>query len=203
MKPKGRTTRPTPTRPLSTPRGDTTTQTRRRSTISKLDRPGETGGDAGGGVDGGGCGGGAVGALCLTASGYKKAWGHWGRDFWEEEKKVESRTGMAKWWEEALLSLLSDPSWTAGAYFVQFNYFTDNFVPCSISFVYFLVFSPPSHACWIGLLFFFTCSPWSFVAFGFQRRFNGPGVCLCVLQLAFSSCTQICGARSSTWFLFF
>lgn len=71
MKPKGRTTRPTQTRPSSTRRVDTTTQTRRRSIISKLDRPGETGGDAGG-VGGGG---GAVGALCLTPIGYERAWG--------------------------------------------------------------------------------------------------------------------------------
>lgn len=69
MKPKGRTTRPTQTRPSSTRRVDTTTQTRRRSIISKLDRPGETGGDAGG-VGGGG---GAVGALCLTPIGYERA----------------------------------------------------------------------------------------------------------------------------------
>lgn len=67
MKPKGRMTRPTQTRPSSTRRGDTTTQTKRRSTIFKLDRPGETGGDAGGV--------GAVGALCLTPVGYEKAWG--------------------------------------------------------------------------------------------------------------------------------
>lgn len=70
MKPKGRTTQPTQTRPSSMRRGDTTTQTRRRSTISKLDRPGETGGDAG-------CGG-AVGALWLTPIGYVKAWGRGG-----------------------------------------------------------------------------------------------------------------------------
>ena len=71
MKPKGRTMRPTQTQPSSTRRGDTTTQTRRRSIISKLDRPGETGGDADGG--GGGGGGDAVGALCLTPSGYERA----------------------------------------------------------------------------------------------------------------------------------
>lgn len=66
MKPKGRTTQPMRIRPSSTQRGDTTTQTRRRSIIFKLDRPGETGGDAGG-CDSG-CGG-AVGALCLTLIG--------------------------------------------------------------------------------------------------------------------------------------
>ena len=73
MKPKGRTMRPTQTQPSSTRRGDTTTQTRRRSIISKLDRPGETGGDADGGGGGGGGGGDAVGALCLTPSGYERA----------------------------------------------------------------------------------------------------------------------------------
>lgn len=41
-----------------------------------------------------------------------------------------------------MLNLLSDPSWTARAYSVQFNYFTDNFVPCSISFVSFVVLFP-------------------------------------------------------------
>lgn len=46
-KPKGRTTQPTQTQLSSMPRADTTTQTRRRSIISKLERPGETGGDAG------------------------------------------------------------------------------------------------------------------------------------------------------------
>lgn len=74
MKPKGRTTQPMQTRPSLMRRGDTTTQTRRRSTISKQDRPGEMGGDAGGG------GGGAVGALCLTLIGYEKAWGRGRRD---------------------------------------------------------------------------------------------------------------------------
>lgn len=69
-------------------RGDTTTQTRRRSTISKLDRPGETGGDAeGGGSD-------AVGAFCLTLIGHGKARR---ARFKDEEKKVKSGTGMAKW----------------------------------------------------------------------------------------------------------
>lgn len=68
MKPKGRTTQLMQTRPSSTRREDTTIQTRRRSTISKQDRPGEMGGDAAG------CGGGlAVGALCLTLIGYEKA----------------------------------------------------------------------------------------------------------------------------------
>lgn len=88
MKPKGRTTPPTQTRPSSTRRADTTTQTRRRSTISKLDRPGETGGDAGGGG-----GGGAVGALCLTLIGYEKAWGRGGRDL--KRKRRKWKVGLA------------------------------------------------------------------------------------------------------------
>lgn len=70
-----------------------------------------------------------------------------------EEMNVESGTGMAKWYEETLLSLLSDPSWTAGAYSVRFDYFTDNFVPCSIFFFFwFLLLCScffPSCACWI------------------------------------------------------
>lgn len=70
MKPKVQMTRPTLTRPSSMRREDTTTQMRRRSTISKVDRPGETGGNADGG--------GAVGALCLTLIGYEKAWGQGG-----------------------------------------------------------------------------------------------------------------------------
>lgn len=75
MKPKVRMMQPTQTRPSSMRRGDTTTQTRRRSTISKLDRPGETGGNAGGGGGGddGDGDGGAVGALCLTLIGYETA----------------------------------------------------------------------------------------------------------------------------------
>lgn len=48
MKPKGRTTQPTRTRPSSMQRADTTTQMRRRSTISKAGGPGVTGGNAGG-----------------------------------------------------------------------------------------------------------------------------------------------------------
>lgn len=62
-------------------------------------------------------------------------WGWGGREFKVEEKNVESGTGMAKWYE-TLLSLLSDPSWTAGAFSVRFDYFTDNFVPCSIFFFF-------------------------------------------------------------------
>lgn len=85
MKPKGRTTRPTLTRPSSMRRGDTTTQMRRRSTISKVDRPGETGGNADGG--------GAVGALCLTPIGYKKAWGQGGRDL--KRKRRKCKVGLA------------------------------------------------------------------------------------------------------------
>lgn len=53
MKPKGRMMQPMQTRPSSTRREDTTTQMRRRSIISKLDRPGETGGDADSGGEGG------------------------------------------------------------------------------------------------------------------------------------------------------
>lgn len=64
MKPKGQMTQPMLTQPSSMLRGDTTTQMRRRSTISKVDRPGETGGNADGG--------GAVGVLCLTRIGYEK-----------------------------------------------------------------------------------------------------------------------------------
>lgn len=53
MKPKAPTTQPTPTRPSSTRRAGTTTQTRRKSIISKAAGPGETGGDAKGGGAGG------------------------------------------------------------------------------------------------------------------------------------------------------
>lgn len=56
------------------------------------------------------------------------------------------------------LSLLSDPFWTAGAYSVQFDYFTDNFVPCSISFESFDVFFP-SHCSVVFLLFFHIYTP--------------------------------------------
>lgn len=84
-KPKGRTTQPMQTRPSSMRRADTTTQTRRRSTISKLDRPGETGGDADGG--------GAEGALCLTLIGYEKAWGQGGRDLKRKRRKL--KVGLA------------------------------------------------------------------------------------------------------------
>lgn len=70
------------------------------------------------------------------------------------------------WEEEASFSLLFDPYWTAGSYSVQFNYFTENFVPCSISFVVLLV----SINMLVGIDFF---SPRTlldpFVAFGFQR----------------------------------
>lgn len=52
-KPKVRTMLPTPTRPSSTPRADTTTQTRRKSIISKAAGLGETGGDPEGGGAGG------------------------------------------------------------------------------------------------------------------------------------------------------
>lgn len=65
-KPKARTTRPTPTRPSSTRRADTTTQTRRKSIIFKAAGPGETGGDTEGG-------GGAGGELFQTPIGHKKA----------------------------------------------------------------------------------------------------------------------------------
>lgn len=60
-----------------------------------------------------------------------------------------------------LPSLLSDPSWTAGAYSVQFAYFTDYFVPCSI--VYFVVFPPHMLVglfyCFLIFLFFFSYTP--------------------------------------------
>lgn len=66
----------------------------------------------------------------------------------------KSGTSVAKWWEETRLSLLSDPSWTAGACSVRFDYFTDNFVPCSIFFP----------CCWVlfffvFLFYFIFCSP--------------------------------------------
>lgn len=136
----------TQTRPLLMQRGDTTTQTRRRSTISEVDRPGETGGDAAGG------GHGAVGVLCQTLIGYKTAW----EKGWQDLKK---RDGQKKRWKIGLvqprdkkrLSLLSDPSWTSVSYTVQIDYFTDNFVPCSISFVCFMVFFQKL----VGLIFFF------------------------------------------------
>lgn len=84
-----------------------------------------------------------------------------------------------------LPSLLSDPSWTAGAYSVQFDYFTDNFVPCSI--VYFVVvFSPHllvGFCCVFFSFFFFLYS--ICVAFGFQRRLSRSGVCPCVLLVAY------------------
>lgn len=84
---------PTQTRPSLTQRGDTTTQTRRRSTISEADRPGETGGDAVAG------GHGAAGVLCQTLIGYKTAWEQGWQDLKKsdrQEKKVENRTGTAK-----------------------------------------------------------------------------------------------------------
>lgn len=86
MKPKGQTMQPMQTQPSSMRRADTTTRTRRRSTLSKLDRPGETGGDAGGG--------GAVGALCLTLIGSAKAWWRRGRDL--KRKKRKWKVGLAR-----------------------------------------------------------------------------------------------------------
>lgn len=80
---------------------------------------------------------------------------------------------------------------------------------CLVLFLLFLLLFCSPFTClldWIFLFFFLSMySTWSFVAFGFRRRLNGPGVfCLSVLQLAFSSCTQIWGASSFTlsFFLF-
>lgn len=86
-----------------------------------------------------------------------------------------------------LPSLLSDPSWTAGAYSVQFDYFTDNFVPCSI--VYFVVFSPHmlvGFCIFYFILFFcFSFLILHLCCFWFRWRLSRSGVCLCVLLVAY------------------
>ena len=70
-------------------RGDTTTQMRRKSIISKLDRPGKTGEDTVA------CG--AVGALCptLTGSDWRWLWGGKGKILREGEEGRMWQVGLA------------------------------------------------------------------------------------------------------------
>lgn len=86
-----------------------------------------------------------------------------------------------------MLSLLSDPSWTAGAYSVQFDYVTDNFVPCSISFGVFCCFFPL--ACLLDCFGFFFSHVLHLILCCFRLSeeitVSGPGVCLCVLISAY------------------